>query len=70
MVAGEYWKYPVMALVFRTLGCIPVGRRGVDTAATKQAIRLANEGGLVGLFPEGRINTSSELLLPGRPARC
>ena len=31
------------------------------------AIRYAQEGGLVGLFPEGRVNTTDELLLPGRP---
>jgi 1-acyl-sn-glycerol-3-phosphate acyltransferase len=67
MVAGEYFEYRIMAACFRSLGSIPVGRRGVDTAATKLAIRLAKEGKLVGLFPEGRINTSDELLLPGRP---
>ena len=67
MVASEYWQYPMMGLVFRTLRAIPVGRRGIDTAATKQAIRLAKEGGLVGIFPEGRINTTADLLLPGRP---
>ena len=66
MVASEYWNYPVMSVVFRSLGSIPVARRGVDTAATKQAIRLAKEGELVGLFPEGRINTTPALLLPGR----
>ncbi|HEX4145550.1 MAG TPA: lysophospholipid acyltransferase family protein [Pirellulales bacterium] len=67
MVAGEYFDYRIMAACFRSLGSIPVSRRGVDTAATKQAIRLAKEGKLVGLFPEGRINTTDELLLPGRP---
>jgi 1-acyl-sn-glycerol-3-phosphate acyltransferase len=67
MVAGEYFDYRIMAACFRALGSIPVGRRGVDTAATKLAIRLAKEGKLVGLFPEGRINTSDTLLLPGRP---
>ncbi len=30
------------------------------------AIRYASSGGLVGIFPEGRINRTSELLLPGR----
>jgi 1-acyl-sn-glycerol-3-phosphate acyltransferase len=67
MVAQEYFHYRLMAAVFSALGSIPVGRRGVDTAATKQAIRLAKEGRLVGLFPEGRINTGADLLLPGRP---
>src|SRR5271155_411023 len=41
MVASEYFDYRVMASVFHALGSIPVGRRGVDTAATKLAIRLA-----------------------------
>jgi 1-acyl-sn-glycerol-3-phosphate acyltransferase len=67
MVAGEYFDYWIMAACFRSLGSIPVGRRGVDTAATKQAIRLASDGRLVGMFPEGRVNTSDQLLLPGRP---
>ncbi len=67
MVAREYVEHPAMAWAFRILRSIPVGRRGVDTAATKLAIRLAQQGGLVGLFPEGRINHSDDLLLPGRP---
>ena len=32
----------------------------------KQAIRLATSGELVGIMPEGRINESSDLLMPGR----
>jgi len=66
MVAREYFAYRIMAACFDALGSIPVNRRGIDTAATKQAIRLAKEGKLVGLFPEGKINTSGDLLLPGR----
>jgi 1-acyl-sn-glycerol-3-phosphate acyltransferase len=39
----------------------------VDTAATKAAIRIAANGGLVGMLPEGRINMSEEFMLPIRP---
>ncbi len=67
LVAREYVEHRAMAWMFRILRSIPVGRRGVDTAATKLAIRLAQQGGLVGLFPEGRINTTDELMMPGRP---
>ena len=67
MVAKEYYYAPIITVVFRTLRSIPVNRGGVDTASTKAAIRLAEQGGLVGLFPEGRVNTTGELLLPGRP---
>ena len=67
MVASEYSKAKWLAGMFKLLRAIPVSRAGVDTAATKAAIRFAQEGGLVGLFPEGRINTTSSVLLPGRP---
>lgn len=66
MVAREYFYMTGISFVFKNLGSIPVNRGGVDTAATKMAIRYAQEGGLVGLFPEGRVNMTDALLLPGR----
>ena|SRR5205085_4243409 len=67
LVAREYVEHRMMAWAFRILQAIPVNRGGIDTAATKQAIRVAKNGGLVGMFPEGRINNTQEVLLPGRP---
>ncbi len=67
MIAREYVESPWLHWMFRRVGAIPVNRRGVDIAATKLAIRCAAQGDLVGLFPEGRINTTEDLLLPGRP---
>ena len=67
MVAKEYCLHPALAWFFRAFEAVPTGRGGIDTGATKRMIRYAHEGGLVGLFPEGRINTTDRLLLPGRP---
>jgi 1-acyl-sn-glycerol-3-phosphate acyltransferase len=67
MVAREYYEAFGISLIFRALKSIPVNRGGIDTASTKLAIRLAQQGGLVGLFPEGRVNMTDGLLLPGRP---
>jgi 1-acyl-sn-glycerol-3-phosphate acyltransferase len=67
MVAREYCELPGLGWFFRAVGAIPVNRGGIDTKATKLAIRLAQQGGLVGLFPEGRLNWTDQLLLPGRP---
>lgn len=67
MVAREYCEHALLGWAFRTLEAIPVGRAGVDTQATKSAIRWAQQGNLVGVFPEGRINTTAEFMLPGRP---
>jgi 1-acyl-sn-glycerol-3-phosphate acyltransferase len=67
LVASEYFYHPAMHWFFRRVEAIPVNRGGIDTAATKQAIRLAEQGHVVGIFPEGRINPTKAVLLPGRP---
>lgn len=67
MVAREYTDRNSIGWFFRIVEAIPVNRRGVDTAATKMAIRLCEEGEPIGMFPEGRINQTEDLLLPGRP---
>lgn len=64
MVAREYVNNPFIGWFFRIVGVIPAKRNGADTAATKAAIRIARNGGLVGIFPEGRINDTNELMLP------
>lgn len=67
MVAREYTDFILFRDFFRTTGSIPTNRAGIDTAATRAAIRYASEGQLVGMLPEGRINATPKLLLPGRP---
>ena len=68
MVAREYVENPVIGPLLRTLQVIPTNRSGMDTGATKQAIRLAKEGRLVGMFPEGRLNhTPRDPLVSIRP---
>ncbi|HMC11137.1 MAG TPA: lysophospholipid acyltransferase family protein, partial [Pirellulaceae bacterium] len=67
MVAREYCQHPAFRGFLATCEVIPVGRGGVDTAATKAAIRLAASGEIVGMLPEGRINMSEEFMLPVRP---
>jgi len=67
MVAGEYFNVAVFRWFFWLAEMFPVSRRGVDTAGTRRAIRYCREGGLVGMFPEGRLNTTDRFMLPGRP---
>jgi 1-acyl-sn-glycerol-3-phosphate acyltransferase len=66
MVAQEYCKHWVFGPILSALQVIPTNRSGMDTAATKRAIRLTEEGRLVGMFPEGKLNTTSRTLLPIR----
>jgi 1-acyl-sn-glycerol-3-phosphate acyltransferase len=63
MVAGEYFKNPIFGPVLSLFQAIPTNRTGADTASMKRAIRLASEGRLVGMFPEGRINRTAKPLL-------
>ena len=67
MVAKEFVEHPAFRWFLRTGEVIPTNRAGIDTASTKQAIRYAENGELVGMLPEGRINMSEDFLLPVRP---
>ena len=52
---------------WRFLGIIPTDRIKGDPAAALAALRLLRRGKSVGLFPEGRLETSSDTLLPFQP---
>jgi 1-acyl-sn-glycerol-3-phosphate acyltransferase len=67
LIAREYVERRFIGWPLRVAGAIPVNRGGIDTASTRQAIRLAEAGEMIGIFPEGRINTTDEFMLPGRP---
>ncbi len=67
MVAREYCEHPIMGFFLRIAEVIPVNRGGIDTASTKAAIRIVSQGGVVGMLPEGRINTGEDLMGPVRP---
>lgn len=67
MVAGEYFKHFLFGPLLRSYQAIPTNRGGFDNASTKRAIRLASEGGMVGMFPEGRINRTFAPMLSIRP---
>ena len=66
-VAREYFTIPIVGAFLRTTESIPANRAGIDTASTKAAIRMARQGEWIGMLPEGRINRTETLLLPGRP---
>lgn len=62
MMAKEYYELPGLNRVFRALEAIPVDRAARDTTAMRLALRALQEGRVLGLFPEGRIETKRELL--------
>ena len=62
MTAKEYYEIKGINWVFRTIMAIPVERSGRDMAATRAALRALAEGRVLGVFPEGKIETSRDLL--------
>jgi 1-acyl-sn-glycerol-3-phosphate acyltransferase len=62
MMAKEYYDIRALTWVFKAIEAIPVDRFSRDTASVRAALRQLHEGRIVGVFPEGRIENSRELL--------
>jgi 1-acyl-sn-glycerol-3-phosphate acyltransferase len=62
MMAREYYDLRLFRTLFKALEAIPVDRDGRDMTATRAALRTLKEGRVLGIFPEGRISPTSEIL--------
>ncbi len=58
MMAREYFDIKPMQWLFNTVGVILVSRTGRDMAATRQAMQALEAGYVLGVFPEGTIETT------------
>jgi 1-acyl-sn-glycerol-3-phosphate acyltransferase len=62
MMAREYYDLKSLTWLYKVVEAIPVERSGRDLTATRAALRALEHGRLLGVFPEGRIETSTDLL--------
>jgi 1-acyl-sn-glycerol-3-phosphate acyltransferase len=62
MMAKEYGQVFGLRWFFNAIEPIPVERSGRDMAATRAALRALKDGKILGLFPEGRIAKTRDLL--------
>src|SRR5688572_29125403 len=62
MMAKEYYDIKAMTWIFRAIDAIPVDRFARDTASVRAALRHLHAGRILGVFPEGRIEKSRELM--------
>jgi 1-acyl-sn-glycerol-3-phosphate acyltransferase len=62
MMAREYFEIRALNWFFKLIRAIPVDRNGRDTSATRAALRALKDGSVIGIFPEGRIAPTRELL--------
>jgi len=62
MMAREYYELPGLKRIYQRVGAIPVERAGKDIAATRAALAALKAGHILGVFPEGKIAPTHELL--------
>lgn len=62
LMAREYYEQPgLTGWISRAMQSIPVDRDGHDMGPTREAVRRLQRGELIGIFPEGGINTGDGL---------
>ena len=62
LMAREYYEQPgLTGCISRAMQSIPVDRNGHDMGPTRDAVRRLERGDLIGIFPEGGINTGDGL---------
>ena len=64
MAKKEYFDDKKVSWFFKGTGCISVDRKHKDDQATSLALSVLNDGGAIGIFPEGTRNKTEAFLLP------
>jgi 1-acyl-sn-glycerol-3-phosphate acyltransferase len=62
LMAKEYYQIKSMRWFFETMGVILVERSGHDLVSARAAMRALKAGYVIGVFPEGRIETTRDFL--------
>ena len=60
MSAAYLFKMPFVGNILREVGAIPVQGKGSDIALIKKSMRVLQAGGVLGIFPEGRITNEKD----------
>lgn len=63
-LAKEELFHGFTKLIVKGMGCIPVNRKIHDKEALQGAIDSLNKGLCVGIFPEGTINRTEDVIIP------
>lgn len=63
-VAKKELLNPPIGFLFKMAGIIPVDRKIHDATVMPAVNKVLSEGGLVGIFPEGTINRTDDIIMP------
>lgn len=61
MAKRELWRIPVLRTVITALGAYPVDRDRVDISTVRRSLQILEQGGTLGLFPEGTRSRTGRL---------
>lgn len=59
----ELFKGP-LGIIIKAMNCIPVNRKIHDKNALSEAKKVLSENNVIGIFPEGTVNKTKDLVLP------
>ena len=60
----ELFNSKISNAFFRSMGCIPVDRKIHDENAKSEAIKVLKNNEVIGIFPEGTVNRTNDIILP------
>jgi len=66
LIHHAFYHHPLLGWFVRKCGAIPVAQSGNDKEAISRALSILREGGVLGIFPEGRL-TRTGLPNEGKP---
>lgn len=65
MAKRELFTYPILGPLINAVHAFPVDRTTADIGSFRRALRVLKEGGVVGMFPEGRRNYAGDAKVRG-----
>lgn len=61
LIIDDFYHHPLLGFFIRHCGAIPVTLRGGDREALRKGIEILKNGGLLGIFPEGRLTRTGHV---------
>jgi 1-acyl-sn-glycerol-3-phosphate acyltransferase len=61
MIIDDFYRHPLLGFFVRHCGAIPVTLRGGDREALRRGMEILRGGGVLGIFPEGRLTRTGHV---------
>lgn len=61
LIIDDFYRHPLLGFIIRHCGAIPVTLRGGDREALRRGTETLRSGGVLGVFPEGRLTRTGHV---------